>query len=122
MPQGAELILGDQPLERLFHEFVTRFYVVKNAFAEDEMASINPQPGRIYGSDTINDIRIVFDINCMKALRCTSGQQTRDRFFTFEDLDKVGQMQVAQAVAVIREKNGIILDMLPDCQQALADI
>jgi len=59
----AELILGDQPLEGLFNKLVARSDVVEDAVAEDEIAGIYPQSGRVNGSDTVDDVRIILNID-----------------------------------------------------------
>src|SRR5262245_35723327 len=109
-PIGEELARADEPLERCFHQVLAVSDVVEDGRLEHEEPAVDPEAGLLGGPDVAHRAVGVHRDHVEGAGRSHT-EETADLVGAAELFDVAGKIEVTQAVAVVGEKGGLVLDV-----------
>src|SRR5262249_7098399 len=118
---GHQLVVGDEPGERLEHELLALAHVVEDLGAEDEVAAIDPDVGPV-GRAEPRHPAVAVDVGEVIGERWPDGDEAGDLPAALEVLQHLVEVEVAQPVAVVGEEHLLVADVLTHRPQALADV
>src|SRR6266700_6254545 len=116
-----QLLTLDQPTEWLNHKLLAILNVVENLSSKNKIAAVYPDfrfLARTYSPN--GTLRIEF--SKMEADRRMDGNETSDLAALFKPSDHIRQRCIGQSVAIVREKDFLVLDKMPDRNEAFANI
>src|SRR4029077_6642752 len=108
---GHESAVLDQAAEGLQHQFLTFLDKIEDLVPEDEVAAIDPDLGFLVGAKS-PDSRLVAKFDQVEIEGGMNRNEAGDLAALLELVDHLGQGKVGQAVAVICEKDLLMLDQM----------
>src|SRR5262245_17436627 len=115
-----QLLLVDEPAERLFHQFLPVPHVSEDLGPEDEEAPVDPQAGLVDRAHAADHVAV--ERNDVAALRRPHRQEAAHLVPPQEVLDVPVQRQVRQPVAVVRQEHRLSPEVGLDGLQPLPDV
>src|SRR2546422_3508131 len=116
-----ELLPRNQTLEGLNHEFLAIMDMIEDLPTQHKEAAIDAEIG-IGDRLDVGDLTVGTQSDRVEAEVRLYGEEASGLAAPLEHIDELGQAHVGEAVAVIREEDLFILEVLPHGKQALPDI
>src|SRR3989442_1423110 len=116
-----QLLLCNQTLEGFNHEFLAIMDIIEDLPTQHKEAAIDPEIG-IGDRLDVGDLTVGTQSDRVEAEVRLYGEEASGLAAPLEHIDELGQAHVGEAVAVIREEDLFILEVLLHGKQALPDI
>ncbi len=91
------MLLIDQSLKWLDHQFFTVSHVLKNVLLQDEETSVDPQIGFLNGGNVLHEI-VLSHRDDVKRLRGTDRQETGYFIMPVKIINIIGQTEIGQSI------------------------
>jgi hypothetical protein len=116
-----ELIGFDEPPEGFRHQFFAFVHVVKDSGAQHEITGIHPHL-RAGGGPELSHSAVRFNVREVEGQRWPDGEETGELAALLEALDHVVQVRVRETIGVVGQKDPLVLHMIANRPQPLADV
>ena len=118
---GQQGLLLNQPLKGLPHQFLARLQIAEDLLAHHEEATVDPNVAATQRAN-LPDHALRLDVDNVKTRSGLHQQQRSDGVALPEGLQHGREWDIAQAVAVVREKHVFALQVGLDRFEPLADV
>ena len=116
-----QLLDTDEPLKGLLDEFLAFLEVVEDLALESEEAAVDPEVSPADTADVLDEV-VVAERDRMKALTRTYADEAADLVLPVEVVEVFRQREIGEPIAVVREEDGIVPEIVPDGVETLADV